>query len=78
MKFTGVISFIVFVVFLVLKLTQAIGWSWWWITSPLWIYAVLCAIVLVLAIVFANKIADWQVRKVERFFDALTCPPRRK
>jgi hypothetical protein len=28
---------ILFVVFLVLKLTGVIAWSWWWVTSPLWI-----------------------------------------
>lgn len=28
---------IVFVIFLVLKLTGVIAWSWWWITAPLWI-----------------------------------------
>ncbi len=27
----------VFIVFLVLKLTGTIDWSWWWVTSPLWI-----------------------------------------
>ena len=26
-----------FLVFLVLKLTHVIDWSWWWVTSPLWI-----------------------------------------
>jgi len=25
-----------FIVFLVLKLVGKIGWSWWWVTSPLW------------------------------------------
>ena len=25
-----------FLVFLVLKLTGTINWSWWWITAPLW------------------------------------------
>ena len=25
-----------FLVFLVLKLTDVIGWSWWWVTAPLW------------------------------------------
>lgn len=29
----------VFLVFLVLKLTGHIDWSWWWITAPLWIPA---------------------------------------
>lgn len=28
---------ILFIVFLVLKLTGNIDWSWWWVTSPLWI-----------------------------------------
>jgi hypothetical protein len=28
---------VLFLVFLVLKLTNYIGWSWWWVTSPLWI-----------------------------------------
>ena len=28
---------ILFIVFLVLKLTHTIDWSWWWVTSPLWI-----------------------------------------
>src|SRR3990167_833724 len=28
---------VLFVVFLVLKLTDLINWSWWWVTSPLWI-----------------------------------------
>lgn len=26
-----------FITFLVLKLTNVITWSWWWVTSPLWI-----------------------------------------
>jgi hypothetical protein len=25
-----------FIVFLVLKLTDKIDWSWWWVTAPLW------------------------------------------
>lgn len=28
---------VLFVIFLVLKLTNTIDWSWWWVTSPLWI-----------------------------------------
>jgi len=33
----GEIGFLLFLVFLVLKLTRVINWSWWWITAPLWI-----------------------------------------
>ena len=28
--------FLLFLVFLVLKLTSVISWSWLWITAPLW------------------------------------------
>lgn len=27
---------LLFLIFLVLKLTDNIDWSWWWVTSPLW------------------------------------------
>lgn len=27
---------LLFLVFLVLKLTGYITWSWWWVTAPLW------------------------------------------
>lgn len=27
------------IVFIVLKLTNVIAWSWWWVLSPLWISA---------------------------------------
>jgi hypothetical protein len=26
---------ILFIVFLILKLTETIDWSWWWVTAPL-------------------------------------------
>lgn len=32
-------SMVLFIVFLILKLTHVIDWSWWWVTSPLWIGA---------------------------------------
>jgi hypothetical protein len=27
---------VLFLIFLVLKLTEVIDWSWWWVTAPLW------------------------------------------
>jgi hypothetical protein len=30
-------GFLLFLVFLVLKLCNIINWSWWWVTSPLWL-----------------------------------------
>ena len=48
MKETGIgFSGILFVVFLILKLTGCIDWSWWWVTAPLWIPFAIVAIFLV-------------------------------
>ena len=43
---------VLFVVFLVLKLCGVIGWSWWWVTAPLWIplAIVLAIVVIVIAV----------------------------
>lgn len=31
------LSLTLFIIFLILKLTGYITWSWWWVTCPLWI-----------------------------------------
>lgn len=28
---------VLFLIFVVLKLTHMIDWSWWWVTAPIWI-----------------------------------------
>jgi len=45
-------SKVLFIVFMVLKLTGNIDWSWWWVTSPLWIPIALIAFIIVLAAIF--------------------------
>lgn len=37
---------ILFLIFMTLKLTGNIDWSWWWVTSPLWIPFVAAAVIL--------------------------------
>jgi hypothetical protein len=37
---------VLFLVFLVLKLTGNIDWSWWWVTSPLWIPLTLGVVII--------------------------------
>lgn len=44
-------SGVLFLIFLVLKLTGLISWSWWWVTSPLWIGLVLVVLVLAIMLV---------------------------
>ena len=31
------VSWVLFIVFMVLKFTKVIDWSWWWVSSPLWL-----------------------------------------
>ena len=54
-KTSGGVSFLglLFIAFLVLKLTHVIDWSWWWITAPLWGgFAILAVIGLVAGLIF--------------------------
>jgi hypothetical protein len=40
--------FLLFLVFLVLKLTKVITWSWWWVTCPLWAPLIFIVILLII------------------------------
>lgn len=37
------------IAFIVLKLTGVIGWSWWWVLSPLWIAGLFWLVMLAVA-----------------------------
>ena len=67
------LSGILFIVFLVLKLTGNIDWSWFWVTSPLWIpigIAVslffIVVFVIILLLIFGFTIEDLK-NKFERY-----------
>lgn len=56
------IPLVIFIVFLVLKCTHLIDWSWWWVTAPLWIPFVAITliwiigwIIFILARLFSRK-----------------------
>jgi len=52
---------ILFLIFLVLKLTNYIDWSWWWVTAPLWITAILYIVIeIIMATYFSKK--DWRIK----------------
>jgi len=40
------IGTILFLIFMTLKLTGSIDWSWWWVTSPLWIPLILVVMIM--------------------------------
>ena len=51
------IGTILFLIFMTLKLTGDIDWSWWWVTAPLWIplvaFIAFAGIAVVIAIIVA-------------------------
>lgn len=69
--YTGTsIGFVLFIVFLVLKLTGTIDWSWFWVIFPLWagiglVLVILGIIVLIMLIIGSiSGISD--LRSVKR------------
>lgn len=36
------------IVFIVLKLTKVISWSWWWVTAPLWIPVAIFVVIVII------------------------------
>jgi len=57
----GKIQLVVFAIFLTLKLNGSVNWSWWKVTSPLWVPPVVGYSILgILAIpVLIKKIVEW-------------------
>ena len=41
--------------FVALKLTGYIDWSWWWVLSPLWISALVAAAIVAIALWAENR-----------------------
>lgn len=57
MKEGGIgLDIILFVVFLILKLTGDIDWSWWWVTSPLWIPIAIVIVFVILGMIIRGII----------------------
>lgn len=59
------ICMILFIVFLVLKLTNVINWSWWWVTAPLWIPVSIALVLLLIAIAILGIIAIIELASLE-------------
>ena len=47
-RFSGLLTTLLTVLFVGLRLTNYINWSWWWVLSPLWIPIVLVILLIIL------------------------------
>lgn len=59
---SGGISFLglLTIVFITLKLTGFISWSWWWVLAPLWAPLLILLAVIVGILLVAGVLALWQ------------------
>jgi uncharacterized protein (DUF983 family) len=42
------------ILFIALKLTNQIQWSWWWVLAPIWIPAALVVALLLIVLIFGK------------------------
>lgn len=54
---------LLFLTFLVLKLTNVINWSWWWVTAPLWIPVAIALGIFIIVFVVAVIAGGVSARK---------------
>ena len=45
-------SGLLFIAFLVLKLTHVIDWSWWWVTAPIWVPLAIAVVSVLVAAIY--------------------------
>lgn len=53
---------LLFIVFLILKLTDTIDWSWWWVTAPLWAPTALGIVIFLIGVIVIGLIAAFERR----------------
>jgi hypothetical protein len=73
-KSTGLsLTTVLFLVFLILKLTDNIDWSWWWVTSPIWLpfALVICIGLLFLTIFVLILMFGGDLDKLKSILDKL-------
>ena len=54
------------IVFVVLKFTGTIAWSWWWVLSPLWISVILYVVMAIIALITLKIINNRLSKKINR------------
>ena len=55
------------IAFVILKLCKVIKWSWLWVLSPFWIYAILLVLIFLIAFIYVEikskkEEKDWMER----------------
>lgn len=64
-SYSGGIGFVglLQIVFITLKLTGIIEWSWWWVLSPIWmsvLFTFFLVLFMVLVFLALNFVSEWR------------------
>lgn len=59
-KFGFPVGIVLTLIFVTLKLTNYIDWSWWWILSPIWIPILLVVGILGIILLIAVIMSKWK------------------
>ena len=51
-------------IFIILKLTGSIGWSWWWVLSPLWIPAAIALLIFAVTLIGIVAVAIGKINGI--------------
>lgn len=65
-RFTGILT----IVFIILKLTGVLAWSWWWVFSPIWIPVAFIVVlyIIVIAGVLGTGTAEYLKSRIKTLF----------
>jgi len=61
-------GFLLFLVFLTLKLTGVIAWSWIWVTAPLWVGLVVALVLYAIAGLIVSTTATSAAKAMSKTF----------
>lgn len=49
------VPIVLFLIFMTLRLTEQIDWSWWWVAAPLWIPVAAGLLAVVVCVLFVKQ-----------------------
>ena len=70
---SGIFPSLLTVLFIGLKLTGHITWSWWWVLSPLWISALIGLTILAIVLIIAVATGFFKLLTLILSFQILKC-----
>jgi hypothetical protein len=47
---------LLFLLFMLLKITGLINWSWWWVASPIWVPIVIGLVIVGVTMIIMHKL----------------------